>query len=80
MTDPRTARIAAIAARLDELAPLEPVGVRLARRALDVAQRHLHDQLRRGEPDRIVDATRYRVQRAHDLLESRWHDAAVRSI
>jgi len=80
VTDPRTARIALLAARLAELAPLEPVDVRLARRALETAQRELHDQLRRGEPARIVDATRYRVQWAHDLLESRWHDAAVRSI
>ena len=80
MTDPRTDRIATIAARLHALTPLEPVGVRLARRALQNAQRDLHDQLRRGAPGPIVDATRYRVQRTHDLLEARWHDAAVSSL
>jgi hypothetical protein len=31
-------------------------------------------------PQPIVEATRYRVRRCHDLLEQRWHDAAVASI
>jgi hypothetical protein len=80
MTDPRTARIAALAERLTGLQPLEPVTVRLARRALESAQRDLHTQMSRRADARIVDATRYRVQRAHDLLEARWHDAALGSI
>ena len=77
MTDPRTDRIAAIAARLDELAPLEPIGVRLARGALQRAQHELHGHLRRGMPQHVVDAARERVRRCHDLLEQRWHDAAL---
>lgn len=77
MTDPRLARIAVIAARLHELAPLEPAAVRTARHALERAQAELHTQLRTGQPAAVVDATRYRVMRAHDLLEQRWHDAAL---
>lgn len=77
MTDPRTDRIAAIAARLDQLQPLEPVGVRLARAALERAQAELHTHLRAGAPLEVVEATRERVRRCHDLLEQRWHDAAV---
>lgn len=77
MTDPRTDRIAAIAARLDQLQPLEPIGVRLARGALERAQRELHAHLRRRAPQDVVDACRERVRRCHDLLEQRWHDAAT---
>jgi hypothetical protein len=77
MHDPRTDRIAAIAARLDELAPLEPAGVRLARRALERAQNELHGHLQRRAPQHVVEATRERVRRCHDLLERRWHDAAA---
>jgi hypothetical protein len=77
MTDPRTDRIAAIARRLDELAPLEPIGVRLARQALERAQNELHMHLRRGMAQDVVEATRERVRRCHDLLEARWHDAAA---
>jgi hypothetical protein len=77
MSDPRTDRIAALAARLDALQPLEPVAVRLARRTLCRAQEELHGHLARGASQHIVDACRYRVQRAHDALEQAWHDAAA---
>jgi len=77
MTDPRTARIAALAARLDALPPLEPASVRLARATLERAQVELHGHLARGASAHIVDACRYRVQRAHDALEQSWHDAAL---
>ncbi len=57
--------------------PAEPLGVTLAREALEAAQRELHAQIAAGLPDAVVDATRYRVLRCHDLLEQRWHDAAL---
>jgi hypothetical protein len=77
MTDPRTTYAATIAARLDELAALEPEGVRLARQALQRAQDELRRHMTAGEPPDVVEATRERVRRCHDLLERRWHDAAV---
>ena len=77
MTDPRTDRIALLAERLDQLQPLEPIGVRLARRALERAQRELHTHLRAGAALDVIEATRERVRRCHDLLEQRWHDAAL---
>lgn len=78
MSDPRTERLATIFARLDELADLEPLGVRLARRALQRAQDELHTHLRARATSDVVEATRERVRRCHDLLEQRWHDAATR--
>lgn len=74
MSDPRTDRIAA---RLDQLQPLEPVGVRHARAALARAQNELHAHLRARAAQDVVDAARERVRRCHDLLEQRWHDAAL---
>lgn len=70
MTDPRPAR---------SLPPGygEPPEVATARHALERAQAELHAHLRDGAPERVVDAARYRVMRAHDLLEQRWHDAAT---
>jgi hypothetical protein len=77
MSDHRTDRIAAIAERLVALEPLEPVGVRLARAAHRQAQDELHRLIADGAEPQVIDATRYRVLRAHDLIEQRWHDAAV---
>jgi phage shock protein A len=66
-----------IADRLIDLAMPEPPGVRLARHALERAQSELHALLRRRAPADVVEATRERVRRCHDLLEQRWHDAAT---
>jgi hypothetical protein len=75
-TDPRTDRIADLAAALHTLQPLEPLAVRHARRAHDHARRDLEQQLRLGAPARILDALRYRVERTADLLTERWQQAA----
>jgi hypothetical protein len=77
MSDPRTDRIAAIAARLEALAPLEPLAVRLARRAHELARVQLHERQAAAAPHEQVEALRYRVLRTHDVLEQRWHDAAL---
>ena len=77
MPDPRTERLALIFARLDELAPLEPPAVRHARHALERAQDELRGHVARRAPQDVVEATRERVRRCHDLLERRWHDAAA---
>jgi Tfp pilus assembly PilM family ATPase len=65
-----------ITARLDALNVDEPANVTLARTRLERHQRDLHDFLARGLDQRIIDAQRYAVQRAHDELEAAWHDAA----
>ncbi|MFL5913913.1 MAG: hypothetical protein ACJ768_25535 [Gaiellaceae bacterium] len=72
MTDPRTDRIADLAAALTALPPVEPLPVRLARRAHQAARADLAAQLAAGAPQRIVDALRYRVERTADLLDQRW--------
>jgi len=75
MTHPRTDRIAALAATLQALPPVEPVGVRHARRAHELAVAELEQQQRLGAPARIVDAIRYRVARTAELVETRQRQA-----
>jgi hypothetical protein len=65
-----------ITARLDALNITEPPTVRLARGLLLRAQDQLREQLRRGADDRVIEAYRYAVLRAHDRLQEAWHDAA----
>jgi hypothetical protein len=69
MPDPRTDRIAALA---EQLAALDPPAVRLARLRVQCARRDLAALLRGGSPTRLVQAGRYRLERAHRDLESAW--------
>jgi hypothetical protein len=73
--DPRTDRITELAEALHALPPLEPRPVRLARRAVAAAQADLAAVVAHGSDARIVDAMRYRVERARDLVDERWRQA-----
>jgi histone acetyltransferase (RNA polymerase elongator complex component) len=72
VTDPRTTRIADLCERMTAL---EPPAVRVARVRYDIARRDLAGLVRRGGPARIVQAYRYRADRAHDALVNAWRDA-----
>lgn len=72
MTHPRTTRITALAQQLTDL---EPPPVALARRLHDLARSELAREQRRGAPDRVVQALRYRAERAHGVLVDAWRQA-----
>jgi hypothetical protein len=74
MFDARTARIAALAAELSRLD--EPRDLS-ARRAYLRARDDLATMIRRGMPDDVVSAYRYRAERAQDVLTAALHPVAV---
>lgn len=65
MTDPRTDRVSTL---LVEAARLDPVGLVGARRAVLRARDDLSRMLRQRQPVEVVEAYRYRVDRAVDVL------------
>jgi len=69
MPDTRTDRIAVLAA---QLTALDPPAVRLACARVEHARRDLHALLRGGSPARLVQAGRYRLERAQRDLETAW--------
>lgn len=71
MSDPRTDRIAALLEGADP----EPPAVRLARVRVQCARRDLGVLLRGNSPQRLVQAARYRLERAQRELESAWRGA-----
>lgn len=75
MAHPRTAAIADLA---EQLEALDPPAVRIARVRARVARDDLASLVRRGAPGAIVQAYRYRADRAADLLADAWRDAASR--
>ena len=70
MTDPRTDRIAALATELSKLD--QPIELS-ARRAYLRARDDLGKLIRRGAPADMVEAYRYRAERAQDLLTAALH-------
>jgi hypothetical protein len=62
---PGTDRVFMLAAMLERLDRPDVIG---ARRALLVAQDRLAAALRRGSAPDVIEALRYRVDRAHDVL------------
>lgn len=76
MTHPRTATIADLA---EQIEALDPPQVRVARVRARVARDDLASLLRRGASGAIVQAYRYRADRAADQLTDAWRDAMSRS-
>ena len=72
MPDPRTDRIATLAATMTAL---EPPTIRLARARVDCARRDLATMIRKGSPQPLVQAGRYRVDRMQRELVDAWRDA-----
>jgi hypothetical protein len=72
--DPRTDRIADLAAALDAL---DPPAVRLARRLYTTARADLLALARRGAGEDLIQAHRYRADRAHDRLVDAWRTACA---
>lgn len=72
MTDPRTARIAMLAR---ELARMDPPALLTARRGYLRARGDLAALIRRGAPADVVQAHRYRAERALDVLTTALHGA-----
>lgn len=74
MPDPRTDRIAMLAR---ELSRLDPPVVLSARRAYLRARDDLAALLRAGAASDVVQAHRYRCERAQDVLTAALHPAVV---
>jgi hypothetical protein len=72
VTHPRTDRIADLA---EQLEALDPPAVRLARRLYATARADLLNLARRGAPEDLIEAHRYRADRAHDRLVDAWRTA-----
>jgi hypothetical protein len=68
VTDPRTDRIADLAVHL----ACEPPAVRVARARADHARRDLQCLLQRGAPAHVLQAYRYRAERAAQDLTDAW--------
>lgn len=69
MPDPRTERIAELA---EQLTALDPPAVRIARQRVERARADLHGLLRGRAAAHVVDAHRYRLERARDALTAAW--------
>jgi hypothetical protein len=69
VTHPRTTAIADLA---EQLEALDPPPVRLARRLYAAARQDLLALARRDAPQDVLEAHRYRADRAHDRLVDAW--------
>jgi hypothetical protein len=77
VTHPRTDRIADLA---EQLEALDPPAVRLARRLYASARADLLNLARRGASEDLIEAHRYRADRAHDRLVDAWRTACAPAI
>jgi hypothetical protein len=74
MACPRTDRIADLA---EQLEALDPPAVRLARRLYAAARADLLNLARRGASEDLIEAHRYRADRAHERLVDAWRTACA---